>query len=82
MTTTLIKLPIMGAAKCQKRQCRQGIQFMDDRAAVAEMVRVARPGRRICLIHLVAYGREDRDEYFEILDPVRDQTWPSGNCKG
>lgn len=47
--------------------CRQGIQFMDDRAAVAEMRRVLKPGGRLVLIHLVAYGQEDRAEYFEIL---------------
>jgi ubiquinone/menaquinone biosynthesis C-methylase UbiE len=47
--------------------CRQGIQFMDDAAAVREMARVLRPGGRVCLIHLCAYGEADRAEYFEIL---------------
>lgn len=47
--------------------CRQGIQFMDDGAAVKEMVRVLRPGGRVLLVHLCAYGPEDRAEYFEIL---------------
>jgi len=47
--------------------CRQGIQFMDDAAAVREMVRVTRPGGRIVLVHLCAYGPEDREDYFEIL---------------
>jgi DNA gyrase subunit B len=47
--------------------CRQGIQFMRDGEAVAEMVRVLKPGGRVCLVHLCAYGPEDRDEYFEIL---------------
>jgi ubiquinone/menaquinone biosynthesis C-methylase UbiE len=46
---------------------RQGIQFMDDGAAVKEMVRVAKPGGRICLIQLCAYGAEDRDEFFEVM---------------
>lgn len=47
--------------------CRQGIQFMDAPRAVAEMVRVTKPGGRICLINLCAYGEQDRDLYFEIL---------------
>lgn len=54
--------------------CRQGIQFMELPAAVREMVRVTRPGGRVVLINLCAYGPEDRDEYFEILrlrNPVR-----------
>lgn len=47
--------------------CRQGTQFMDDRAAVREMVRVVKPGGRVVLVHLCAYGDADRDEYFAIL---------------
>lgn len=47
--------------------CRQGIQFMDDAAAVREMVRVLKPGGRVLLIHLCAYGADDRAEYYEIL---------------
>ena len=47
--------------------CRQGIQFMDDGAAVREMVRVLRPRGRVVLIHLCAYGDDDREEYFEVL---------------
>jgi len=47
--------------------CRQGIQFMNDAAAVSEMARVTRPGGRVVLIHLCAYGESDREEYFEIL---------------
>ncbi len=46
---------------------RQGIQFMDDQRAVSEMVRVTRPGGRVCLVQLCAFGDEDEREYFEIL---------------
>ena len=47
--------------------CRQGIQFMDDQAAVQEMIRVCKPGGRVVLVHLCAYGPEDQAEYFEVL---------------
>lgn len=47
--------------------CRQGIQFMNDGAAADEMVRVTKPGGRIVLVHLCAYGPEDKAEYFEVL---------------
>ncbi|MFE7318748.1 class I SAM-dependent methyltransferase [Streptomyces sp. NPDC057555] len=53
---------------------RQGIQFMDLPDAVQEMVRVTRPGGRIVLLNLCAYGPADREEYFEVLrlrNPVR-----------
>ena len=46
---------------------RQGIQFMDASAVVGEMVRVAKPGGRICLVQLCARGVDDAEEYFEIL---------------
>jgi len=46
---------------------RQGIQFMDAPAAAAEMVRTVRPGGKVCLVQLCAYGDEDQEEYFEIL---------------
>jgi len=54
--------------------CRQGLQFLDAAKATAEMLRVTRPGGKVCLIHLCAYGDGDRDEFFEILrlrNPVR-----------
>ena len=47
--------------------CRQGTQFMDDAAAVREMARVVKPGGRVVVINLCAYGERDRDEYFEVL---------------
>jgi len=47
--------------------CRQGTQFMDDAKAIAEMVRVVKPGGKIAIINLCAYGEDDREEYFEIL---------------
>lgn len=46
---------------------RQGIQFMDAQKAVAEMARTVRPGGKVCLVQLCAYGDEDQEEYFEIL---------------
>lgn len=46
---------------------RQGIQFMDALAAVREMVRVTKPGGKICLTQLCAYDHSDMEEYFEIL---------------
>jgi len=54
--------------------CRQGTQFMNDRDAIAEMVRAVRPGGCVCVINLCAYGEQDKEEYFEILrlrNPVR-----------
>ncbi len=46
---------------------RQGIQFMDDVAAVNEMTRVCEAGGKVCLIQLCAYGDGDEQEFFEIL---------------
>jgi len=46
---------------------RQGIQFMEAQAAVAEMARVTKPGGQVCLVQLCAYDDDDQEEYFEIL---------------
>ncbi len=46
---------------------RQGIQFMEAAVAVQEMARATRPGGKVCLVQLCAYGPEDQEEYFEIL---------------
>jgi len=46
---------------------RQGIQFMEAAKAVGEMCRATKPGGKVCLIQLCAYGPEDQEEYFEIL---------------
>lgn len=54
-------------ASFDRISCRQGIQFMDDARAVGEMFRVLKPGGRVVLVHLCAYGDADRDEYFEVL---------------
>ncbi|MFE0420248.1 class I SAM-dependent methyltransferase [Streptomyces tendae] len=54
--------------------CRQGIQFMTLPDAVAEMVRVTRPGGLVVVINLCAYSAADSAEYFEVLrlrNPVR-----------
>ncbi|MEU5398173.1 methyltransferase domain-containing protein [Streptomyces sp. NPDC005963] len=64
--------------------CRQGIQFMTLPDAVREMVRVTRPGGRIVLTHLCAYGDDDRDEYFEILrlrNPARRHFFRPGDVE-
>jgi SAM-dependent methyltransferase len=64
---------------------RQGIQFMDDVAAVREMARVARPGGAVCIIQLCAYGPEDRAEYFEVLrlrNPARRNYYERADLAG
>jgi len=63
---------------------RQGIQFMDAGRAVSEMMRVVRPSGKVCLVQLCAYGREDQEEYFEILrlrNPARRNFFAKGDLE-
>ncbi len=46
--------------------CRQGLQFMDIDNVFSQIYRVLKPGGRVVLCHLTAYGREDKDETFFI----------------
>ncbi|MFH1281823.1 MAG: methyltransferase domain-containing protein [Candidatus Omnitrophota bacterium] len=55
--------------------CRQGLQFMDAAAAVAQMYRVCKQGGKIILIQLAAFGQEDKEYAFKIQmarQPVRE----------
>ena len=64
--------------------CRQGIQFMDAPAVAAEIFRVLKPGGRVVLIDLAAYGEDDKDEYFEVLrlrNPARRNFWIRGEVE-
>lgn len=54
--------------------CRQGLQFMDAFAAVSQMYRVCKNGGKIILVHLTAFGDEDKEYAFKIQmarQPVR-----------
>jgi DNA gyrase subunit B len=46
--------------------CRQGLQFVELGAAIAEIHRVLRPGGTTVLCHLTAYNETDRDLCFAI----------------
>ncbi len=46
--------------------CRQGMQFMKLNAVLSEIYRVLKPGGRVILCHLTAYGRGDKEESFLI----------------
>jgi ubiquinone/menaquinone biosynthesis C-methylase UbiE len=54
--------------------CRQGLQFMDAEKAVAELHRVLKPGGRVVLCHLTAYGKADQETAFlaqRLRNPAR-----------
>jgi SAM-dependent methyltransferase len=54
--------------------CRQGLQFMDIGLALAQVHRVLKPGGRVVLCHLTAYGEEDRETAFlvqRLRNPAR-----------
>jgi len=70
------------AGRFDRVTCRQGIQFMDAAAAAAEIFRVLKPGGKVVLIDLAAYGESDKDEYFEVLrlrNPARRNFWVRGD---
>jgi ubiquinone/menaquinone biosynthesis C-methylase UbiE len=48
--------------------CRQGLQFVDLDLAVAEFMRVLKPGGRVVFCHLNAYGHYDRADAFKIQE--------------
>jgi len=54
--------------------CRQGLQFMDAAKVLAEVHRVLKPGGRVVLCHLTAYGEADRETAFlvqRLRNPAR-----------
>lgn len=54
--------------------CRQGLQFMDAEAVIAEAYRVLKPSGRIVLCHLTAHGTADKDTAFlvqRLRNPAR-----------
>lgn len=46
--------------------CRQGLQFMELQDVLGEIERVLKPGGKVVLCHLTAYGKEDKKETFLI----------------
>lgn len=48
--------------------CRQGLQFMELKAALSEMYRILKPEGLAVLCHLVAYGEKDKEETFLIQE--------------
>ncbi len=54
--------------------CRQGLQFMDLKKVIPEIYRVLKPGGRLVLCHLTAYGDKDKKETFliqKLRNPAR-----------
>ncbi|MCK9431378.1 MAG: methyltransferase domain-containing protein [Candidatus Omnitrophica bacterium] len=64
--------------------CRQGMQFMDTGAVLAEIKRVLKPGGRVVLCHLAAYGESDKRTAFFIQkwrNPSRKNFFLPGDFK-
>lgn len=54
--------------------CRQGLQFMKLEAVLSQIYRVLKPGGRVVLCHLTAYGEKDKAETFfiqKLRNPAR-----------
>ncbi len=62
--------------------CRQGLQFMDLAAALAEVRRVLRPGGRAVFCHLTSYGGADDGPSFliqKLRNPARKNFFSPGD---
>lgn len=64
--------------------CRQGMQFMKISSALSEIRRVLRPGGRLILCHLTAYGRHDKEDAFlvqRLRNPARKNFFLPGDFR-
>jgi ubiquinone/menaquinone biosynthesis C-methylase UbiE len=65
--------------------CRQGLQFMDLAATLAEVRRVLRPGGRAVFCHLTSYGGADDGPSFliqKLRNPARKNFFSPGDLAG